>query len=65
MQWEGEVGGLVVLGVFQGFSEAAHYMREATSPSPSTQQKTWSHLAWVEVRESVGVRCHTRPLQLH
>lgn len=34
-------------------------MREATSSSPSTEQKTWSHLAWVEVRESLGVRSHT------
>lgn len=51
MKWEGEeetVGGLVAPGVMQGLSDAAHYMREAASPSPSTEEKTWSHLAWVE-----------------
>lgn len=34
-------------------------MREATGTSPSTEQKNWYHPAWVEVRESVGIRCHT------
>lgn len=46
----------------QGFFRASlrqPVMREATGTSPSTEQKTWYHVALVEVRESLGIRCHT------
>lgn len=57
---EGQLGAWQCQGFFRA-SLRQYIMREATSPSPSTEQKSWSHLVWVvEVRESMSVKMSHR-----